>query len=155
MARSNAIAFEPLTEWLKKSFIMSDVRNIEKFLNENHEIRETLNKFKEKFTLCEMSYKERLKIYLKAKHKEYKKESLTLNMNQIRSVLKFHHIKLTDDTLNFLFSTQDIYRKRGTKSAKVLRNAVTHKMTVPDMNEIFSRKDVLFAKMQEFFDALN
>lgn len=35
------------------------------------------------------------------------------------------------------------------------KNTATHKMSIPDINEIFSRKDELFLKMQEFLNNVN
>lgn len=134
---------------------MTKIQDVQNYLNENPEILNAVNEFKNQFTFLEMAYKNLLKSYLSTTNKVDKENDLRLNLNQIPAVLKFHKINISEDILNSIFSMKDKYIKRNTKSAKALRNAVTHEMTIQDLNEIYSRRNELSLKMKEFSEKLN
>lgn len=115
----------------------------------NIETLQLLDKFKNKFNICETVYKVILK-----KHQECKgKKSdayLKITMTQVPHALKFAGYSFNKDLLNELFGASG---KKG-QTVKKLRDAVTHGVDQEAVNEIIARKDELFGYMDSFLSEI-
>jgi hypothetical protein len=71
-------------------------------------------------------------------------------MKEIPAALKYAGYNIDSDILNSIFSGSGKYRKRGTMSARLLRNAVIHNLSEPDIKEICNRYEHLYNTMNIF-----
>jgi hypothetical protein len=71
-------------------------------------------------------------------------------MKEIPAALKYAGYTIDNDVLNVLFAGSGKYRKRGSKSAKQLRNAIVHNVSEPDILEICHRYEQLHHAMDSF-----
>ena len=118
----------------------------------NDEIREVLDGFKNKFNVCETVCKIILKKYLvENEGKVVNDNELKLNMGQIPSAFALAGYDFEKDLLTELFGSG---KKKGNKTAKKLRDAVTHGLKSGDVNEIMQRKEELFGYMDQFLEKI-
>lgn len=113
-------------------------------------VRETRDEFIEKYIICEMAYKIVLKKYLETNNMYDSDQHLNIQLQQVRAALQTAGYKPDHGLLERIFSGSKDYRKRGTKSAKILRNGIEHEMNVQDLKEVVNRKDELFKDMDSF-----
>lgn len=108
-----------------------------------------LDSYKNEFNRCETACKVILAAYLKAKSKNKKQNKeknnpyLKLDMRQIPTAMNFAGYSFNKEFLNNLFSG-------NSGSAKKLRDAVTHGISKPAVQEIKERQNELFKNMEEF-----
>lgn len=116
---------------------------------------EVLDTFKNKFNVCETIYKVILAQYLaKKKKKRIDKSGLTINMNQVSAALEFAGYSIDEELLSKIFGGSSKNRKKGDKSAKVLRNATTHGFDKTAIDEIVKRKEELMGNMDTFLSMI-
>lgn len=122
------------------------IETIEKLCNyeDNNKI---LNEFKNKFILCETAYKTILKNF----KKDEDESKLKINMNQVATYLKKVGYNFDYELLDKIFSYKN---EKGSRSAKFLRNEVSHKPNKSSVDEIVNRKDELFGYMDEFINVI-
>jgi len=119
-----------------------------KTILENTAVCMAKNDFVEKFILCEIAYKTLLREYKISRNERYTEEKLTINMKQISSVLRFFSIQIESNILSHIFSSKE--KRRGQKSAKLLRNGIVHSLDAGDMLEVFRRQNELQSYMNSF-----
>ena len=125
------------------------IHNINEYLaQDNH--RAIKDRFLEKFMLCEIGYKELLKHYYKSRNKKFNEDDLKLSMQTIPKVLSHFRISIDMQTLKEIYSTANEFKKRGTKSARMLRNGIVHDLNVQDTGEVIDRQEHLFQVLDLF-----
>lgn len=110
------------------------------------------DRFIEKFILCEIAYKTLLIEYKKSKNEQVDQKNLKLHMKTIPLVLKFAGIDIGEHVLKSIFSSQG---NRNNKSAKQLRDAIVHNLSIPDINEVYLRRNKLNSYLDEFLSAFS
>lgn len=111
---------------------------------ERMQVRKT---FINKFVLCEIACKHIIEAYKRHKKDLKPGEYVTLDMRSIPSALNDYGYDIPKHILSDIFSGG---KKRGSKSAKKLRDGIMHAMNEDDLNEIIDREDFLHSRMDEF-----
>ncbi len=105
--------------------------------------------FMDKFIRCEVAVKKVLTAYHKSRG-DKDKGFERLDMRSIPKALEWAGFDISRAELDALFSGSGKFGKCGTKSAKKLRDGVTHEHNESDIREIAKRFDELDALMDEF-----
>lgn len=122
---------------------------------QNDNLRQAKDDFLEHFTKCELLYKSVLVDYKTEKKQDISEEKLVLDMTVIPAVMRYAGVTMSKDALlDPLFSSTDPYKKRNTKSAKLLRNGLVHRLSVEDMEEVLMRSEYLITLMNNFIIAV-
>ena len=79
---------------------------------------------------------------------------MILNYNQITASLKMCRYSIDEGLIKKIFSSVGKYAKKGSKSAKVLRNEIEHSLSTSSIDETIERKDELFKYMRDFISCL-
>ena len=126
------------------------IKQIEALLS-NPTTRASKESFLEKYIKCELACKLIIVEYETAKKKTVSYDEVKMHFQVI--VAACHHVGLSvsDDILRRLFSTSE---KRGHRSAKTIRNAIVHKLSVNDIKEVNSRFTALDSDMDAFLRSL-
>ena len=111
-----------------------------------------VDEFKNKFNVCETVYKVILAEHQKAKNKPTDKKRLKLDMRQVPQALKFAGYKFDKEDLEVLFGSPSKILSNEGKTAKTLRDEVTHGMNKKAVEEIIARESELFRYMDAFLD---
>ncbi len=106
--------------------------------------------FIDKFTLCDLTCKAVLESYEKAKGTFKQGSFMDLNMKRIPSAMNHFGLSIPKHILNGVFGGSAQYKKRGTKSAKKLRDGIVHGMNKEDIKEVVSRNTDLNNLMDTF-----
>ena len=109
--------------------------------------------FLERFMICECVYKTLLKSYNANRGAKVADGDLRLNYTEIRKVLDYYNVKLEEDTHKAIFSSTGQYCKRGTMSAKKLRDSIAHSMNENSIKEAEKRFEELMGLMDAFLSA--
>ena len=126
----------------------SELERLEAIMN-NAQIMELLDRYKNEFNLCESTYKVVLAEHqLRTKGKV--PAQLKLNMSQVPFAMMFAGYDIDRDLLNRLFGAKC---DRG-RTAKKLRDAITHNLEQKAIEEIESRQSELFADMDAFLEII-
>lgn len=116
------------------------------------------NRFIDKFTLCDLTCKAILEYYKKAKKREGEEIKCVLDMRVIPFAFSWANIEVKRNVLNLIFGGSKSFKKRGSKSAKKLRDGIVHAMNADDLQELVARQAELTAAMDaylELFDPQN
>ena len=119
---------------------------------ENQETVRLRWQFVDKFILCEVACKLVLQAYHKSEGNEVALKDEKLIMNSILAAMKWAKMDFTKEELEAMFSSQGKLKKRGSKSAKMLRHGSMHEHNEQDILEIVSRFDELDHMMDAFLD---
>ena len=125
----------------------NEVETLEAILSNSATVK-ILDEFKNKFNICETVYKIVLAEHQRRKGKNDK--CLKLDMRQVPDALLFAGYNFDRDLLNELFGSKST---KG-KTAKKLRDAVTHGIDSKAVAEIVSRNVELNAYMDEFLNVI-
>ena len=100
---------------------------------------------------CELACKLIILEYKAAKKKPVSYDEVKMQIQVI--VAACHHVGLniSNDVLNRLFSSSD---KRGKRSAKKIRNAIVHSLSINDIKEVITRFIALDSDMDVFLSSL-
>lgn len=128
----------------------SELERIEK-IYANQSSRKLIDEFKNKFLMCERTYKIILKEHQRYKGNDIADKNLKISMTQAPHALNFAGYNFNKDLLTRLFSSEDHV---GRKSAKTIRNALTHNPNNSDVEELETRKEELFKYMNEFLEKI-
>lgn len=118
-------------------------------LLENQSVTELLDRFKNRFNLCETVYKVILAEHQKRKGKK-NDTYLKVDMKQVPHALNFAGYNFEKSNLNELFGSSG---ENGT-TVKKLRDAVTHGMDPKAVREIVARREELFSYMDNFLNTI-
>ena len=125
----------------------AEVERLETLLNNDETLR-LLDSFKNKFNICESAYK--IVLMEHQRRKGNNGERLLLDMKQVPHALSFAGYNFDKDLLNDLFGAKS---SKG-KTAKKLRDAVTHSIDQKAVNEIMTRSEELFTYMDTFINVI-
>lgn len=115
------------------------------------------DRFKNDFLKCEIVYKIYLKKYIennksgKDAEKKNKDAQLTIRMDQVERVLKYAGFTFEKSFLEKIFGAEEHVNKR---SAKVIRNELTHKMSKSALDELNNREIEIFTYMDKFLSVI-
>lgn len=121
-----------------------ELERLERITNDG-QIVELLDEFKNKFNICETTYKVVLREHQKNKTGKVPSH-LKLIMTQVPFAMAFAGYSVDRDLLNRLFGSKCA---RGT-TVKKLRDAITHGIDSKAVDEIIRRQNDLFADMDAF-----
>ncbi len=128
------------------------LRKLNEFVRNKERIEE-INNFKTQFEICEIAYKYLLKQYKKLKcEKEVKSADLKINIAEARAALSFFGYKYEDVTIERLFGSGN---GKGKRSAKFIRNVLTHDFNKSVAEELHNRKGEIFEYMNSFLRLIN
>lgn len=127
----------------------AEMERLEELLS-NEETMQVIDLFKNKFNVCETTYKVILAEHQTKKNKDT--GNLKLNMNQVVPALNFAGYHFDKANLNELFGSKSADNQHQT--AKKLRDGITHGMDPKCVREITERKDELWEYMDAFLDEI-
>lgn len=114
--------------------------------------RKMIDAFKNKFTVCERVYKTVLLDYRKAAGKQVKIENLKITMQQVDPALNsFAGYGYDLDLLRKIFGSE---KKLNNRSAKKIRDLLTHDLNNSALEELKKREDELHGYMDEFLETI-
>jgi len=113
-----------------------------------------VNAFNNTFSICESVYKVILYAHQKKLHKNkaIDRKWLKITMSQVPAALRFAGYAFDNELLDRVFGSNE---KRGQKSAKKLRDELTHHLNPAAVNELKARKKELYADMETFLNAFH
>lgn len=128
----------------------AELERLEKiYMNESNKI--LIDEFKNKFLMCEYIYKIILEEHQKCKGKDIESRYLKIYMTQVPYALKFAGYNFEKNLLSQLFGPEE---RIGKKSAKKLRDALTHNPNNVNIEELVTRKEELFEYMNKFLEEI-
>lgn len=130
--------------------IVAKIKRVSKFLT-NTTLKIEKDRFLEKFMFCEVACKEVLAAYFCEKQNVNRKD-IKLNMKFIPAAMRKAEYRFDKNLLSSIFGGSI---KRGNKSAKKLRDGIAHSLSIEDMNEVFTRREILHQAMDEFLLAIS
>lgn len=119
-------------------------------IQSDDETTELLNRFKNKYNICETVYKVILKEHQKFKKKTLTNDYMKVIMTQVPHALTFAGYSFDKNLLNELFGSKG---KKG-MTVKKLRDAVTHGIDEKAISEISKREAELFSYMNDFLNII-
>lgn len=117
----------------------------------NPDYENELNRFKNKFTICEVVYKTVLEKHQLSKGNKIKYADLKLDMRQIPYALEFAGYSYDMILLAQIFGSKKIEHKQ---SIKKLRDELTHNPSEKALLELLSRSEELHKKMDAFLEVI-
>lgn len=117
----------------------------------NSQVRRNKNIFLEKYMQCELACKLLLVDYhqKKASPKTVEYKEGKIRFSSVRAACQDAGVTVPEDVIKRVFSSAD---KRGSKSAKKLRDSIVHEMSVQDIKEVNQRFTDLCEDMDAFLD---
>ena len=109
-------------------------------------VKEKINRFKEKFGICEIVYKVVLEDH-QSKRKGIYPTNLKIDMRQVIPALKYAGYDFDKNLLTHLFGSKE---KTGSHSVKKLRDALTHSVNQRAIQELIDREEELCGYMDQF-----
>ena len=135
----------------KRSKVRATLEKKETFIK-NQEQTVCRYQFLDEFVLCEVVCKSVVSMYRKNNKTFTSEKDLKLDMKEIPAALKYAGYVIDLDVLNPIFAGSGNYRRRGSKSAKQLRNAIIHNLSEPDVLEMYNRYEYLHNTMNSFLN---
>ena len=108
--------------------------------------KERINRFKEKFGICEIVYKVILEDHQFNKTGKHF-DRLQVDMKQVPHALKYAGYDFDKNLLKHLFGSKE---KIGCRSVKKLRDALTHSVNQKAIDELIARENELYGYMSQF-----
>ena len=143
MGNSKHLSEQEQSELRKQASL--ELERLEAILEEA-ETKELLDRYKNRFNLCESTYKLVLREH-QIRTKGEIKGQLKLDMRQVPFAMQFAGYTVEKELLNRLFGSES---SQGKRSAKKLRGSVTHGIEQHAVNEIKARRESLFQDMDDF-----
>lgn len=143
MGNSKHLSEQEQSELRKQASL--ELERLEAILEEA-ETKELLDRYKNRFNLCESTYKLVLREH-QIRTKCEIKGQLKLDMRQVPFAMQFAGYTVEKELLNRLFGSES---SQGKRSAEKLRDSVTHGIEQQAVDEIKARKDSLFQDMNDF-----
>ena len=116
----------------------------------DEETREKINKFKEKFGICEIVYKVILEDHQFNKTGKHL-ERLQVDMKQAPHALNYAGYDFDKNLLTHIFGAED---KVGSRTVKKLRDSLTHSVNQKAVDELISREEELYGYMDQFLSKI-
>lgn len=110
--------------------------------------------FLDKFIVCEVICKTIIEYYHKETTGKAPSGYTKLNMNTIVAAMNYFSLAIPQYVLSGVFGGTGQYKKRGTKSAKKLRDGIMHAASREDVLEVCERIFYLNDLMDEFLTYL-
>ena len=108
------------------------------------------NQFIDKFTLCDLTCKVVLEQYQKMRKRNGEEIKLVLDMRTIPHAFAWAEIDVDRHILSSIFGGSKGFKKKGSKSAKKLRDGILHAMNADDLQELLERQNTLMAAMDTY-----
>ena len=124
--------------------IYNRITQAQNYLKERNN-KDKVDSFLEKYYQCELAATECIFDYRLDKKEEEKE--IRIIVSTVKAALNHAGLNAKESLLNYLFAAND---KRGQRSAKRLRNAIVHEISVTDMREVNNRFYELKEYMEEF-----
>ncbi len=139
----------------KKKKVKTKAKNkldeLTKFVCDENRMKE-INDFKTRFEICESIYKYLLEQYKQLNcKKEVKSIYLKLNISEVKAVLSFFEYKYDEIKITNLFGSE---KAKGKRSAKSIRNALTHDFNESVAEELHNRKNEIYGYMDYFLSLI-
>lgn len=112
--------------------------------------QERINRFKERFSICEIVYKVVLSEYQFNKTGK-RPERMRVDMNQAPYALSFAGYVFNRELLTKLFGSEE---RVGRRSVKKLRDALTHSLKHSAVEELKDREEELHGYMNAFLEVI-
>lgn len=106
--------------------------------------------FIDKFTMCDLVCKILLENYHKYNGNLKQSKHACLDMKTIPAAVSLHGLSIPRHILSGIFGGSKQFIKRGTKSAKKLRDGIVHAMNKDDIQEVVLRYTDLMKLMDDF-----
>ena len=116
----------------------------------DEETRDKINRFKEKFGICEIVYKVVLEEHQFNKTGKHF-ERLRVDMTQAPYALNYAGYDFDKDLLTHLFGAE---KRIGSRSVKTLRDSLTHSVNQKAIDELLNREDELYWYMDQFLSKI-
>ncbi len=113
-----------------------------------------INRFLNRFNVCETAYKVILKKHQEKKGKSASLRSLKLNMNQVPHALAFAGYNFDRDDLTELFGSKSV-EGSSKMTLKNIRNGLTHGINQSVLVELREREAEIFDSMDRFIAKLS
>ena len=113
-------------------------------------VKAEIDNFKDKFSICEITYKIILREHQHKKTGQYS-DYLKITMTQGPYALSFAGYTFDKALLTNLFGAED---SPGRMSAKKLRDSLNHSVTPAALQELQSRREELHSYMDAFLDEI-
>lgn len=126
-----------------------EVRRIQAIYQDTECIK-TINDFINTFKKCEIVCKIVLKEYLEKIKKYTSDDKIVLRVPQIKAALNMINLKIDDKIIQKIFSSDDTKNRR---SARKIRNYITHKMPQTCIDELKRRNEDLINTMNLFINS--
>lgn len=127
----------------------TELLRINKVMDEK-DTQQKIEAFKSKFTTCEIVYKVVLKTH-QMRTKGECPDVLKIHLTQVKNALNFAGYDFDYTLLNNIFGSEE---KVGVRSAKKIRDALTHKMPQSAVDELISRWKELNSYMDSFLQKI-
>jgi len=112
----------------------------------DEQTRERINRFKDKFGICEIVYKVILEDY-QFNRTDQHFETFLIDMRNVPYALNYAGYDFDKSLLTHLFGAE---RKVGSRTVKTLRDSLTHSVNQKAINELVSRETELHGYMDQF-----
>ena len=128
------------------------IQKLERTYANEHDT-ELINRFLNKFNVCETAYKVILRKHQEKKGKSPEPHSLKLNMSQVPYALSFAGYDFSKECLNEIFGSK-LDAKPPKKTLKKMRDALTHGIDQAALTELQNREIEIFTMMNTFLSSL-
>jgi len=142
--------------------ILNRALKAQQYLEDNPEKKEIKDRFLELYSMCEMVCKDALfdvrmdAFRLGSSKKEPKLENIQMKHSEI---FKAFEDDFSEDFIWKMFGDRknklNPYKVRMNKSAKMLREEISHALSIEAIEEVYSRRDELFQMLESFITTLN
>lgn len=117
----------------------------------DNESRELYLSFMARYAQMEVAYKSLLADYLKATGKQVDPKNLKVESRQVKRVLSYYSVDLSDADRDHIFSGRQKLKER---QARGLRNSLAHSPNKAAIDELNEKQDSFTSAMQAFEDAI-
>jgi len=147
------VALKKLDEKQKLSLRNRAKEELERLLHlvADPDTKRLVDDFKEKFSICEIVYKVILEEHQYSKTGKHM-ERLKVDMTQVPYALDYAGYNYNKELLDKLFGSEN---RVGRRSAKKLRDVLTHKMSNSAVKELRDRQEELNNYMDQFLNKIS
>ncbi len=120
-------------------------------IHKDETLKNMINSFIEKYSICEIVYKVVLKDHQTNKKDDVKDETLKVDMRQVPHALNYAGYDFDSALLDHLFGSNETVNY---KSAKKLRDELMHSQKKSSIQELTDREQELHGYMDEFLNKI-
>ncbi len=120
-------------------------------IHKDETLKNMINSFIEKYSICEIVYKVVLKDHQRKKQDDVKDETLKVDMRQVPHALNYAGYNFDSPLLDHLFGSKGTVNNR---SAKKLRDELIHSQNESAIQELTDREQELHGYMDDFLNKI-